>query len=202
MTKTRSALLAAVFFLAALLAVLVAQGPGPPPGPLQFAGSGFALPHETPFPDAQRVSLDDAITAAPFPIYRPDHPLASDESITDVWVRVQARDEDADTQVALWYSSGLEIQMWPVSPNDTAPLVADFPEGFPVSYERIGGTEVRVIPPGIQGPEQSGSVTMVKEGLLVSLIGWLPDLTIEDLRDIASTVALPQDSGTAGTISP
>jgi hypothetical protein len=75
-----------------------------------------------------------------------------------------------------------------VSPGDKEPLVADFPEDVPVSYEKIGDTEARVIPPGVLAPGQPGSVTLVRDGVLIALYGWLPDLSTEDLRSIAVTV--------------
>jgi hypothetical protein len=118
--------------------------------------------------------------------------LASDEGIVEVWVQTAASpsdSEDSEAQVAIWYSSGLEVHLSPVSPNDDSPLVSDFPKELPVSYEMLGETKVRVIPPGVMAEGQPGSVTMVKGGLLITLFGWLPDLTEKELREIASTVS-------------
>ena len=79
--------------------------------------------------------------------------------------------------------------MTPVSPGDEEPFVADFPEELPVSYEKVGDTDARVsFPPGVLGPDQPGSVTLVRDGIFITLFGWLPDLTADDLRSIASTM--------------
>jgi hypothetical protein len=195
MSRSRSLLVGAAVLLAAAIPVLLARqqrGPQASEG-LRLPGrGGYTAPHEVPFPGAEDVSLAAATSAAPFPIHRPDHPLASDASLTNVWVQVPAADSDHPTmQVALWYSSGLEIHMARVSPGDKEPLVSDFPEDLPVSYEKIGDTEARVIPPGVLAPGQPGSVTLVRDGVLIVLFGWLPDLSAEDLRSIAATMVAP-----------
>lgn len=191
MSRSRSLLVGAVFFLAAAIPVLLIgqqRDPQTSDGRLPGRG-GYTAPHEVPFPGAEAVSLAAATSAAPFPIYLPDHPLASDADLTNVWVQLPAADsDDPTTQVALWYSSGLEIHMTRVSPGDKEPLVSDFPKDLPVSYEKIGDTEARVIPPGVLAPGQPGSVTLVRNGVFITLFGWLPDLSTEDLRSIAATV--------------
>jgi hypothetical protein len=73
-------------------------------------------------------------------------------------------------------------------PGDKEPLVSDFPEDLPVSYEKIGDAQARVIPPGVLAPGQPGSVAQVRDGVFITLIGWLPDLSTEDPRSIAATV--------------
>jgi hypothetical protein len=128
-----------------------------------------------PFPSAEDVSLAAASSAAPFSIDRPDHPLANDANLTNVWIQLPAADsDDPITQVALWYSSGLEIHMMEVSPGDKEPLVSDFPKDLPVSYEKIDGTDARVIPPGVLAPEQPGSVTLVQDGVFITLLAGCP----------------------------
>ena len=73
-------------------------------------------------------------------------------------------------------------------PSGQGTLVSDFPEDLPVSYEKIGDTEARVIPPGVLAPGQPGSVALVRDGVFITLFGWLPDLSTEDLRSIAATM--------------
>jgi hypothetical protein len=137
--------------------------------------SEYLAPHEVPFPSAEDVSLAAASSAAPFSIDRPDHPLANDANLTNVWIQLPAADsDDPITQVALWYSSGLEIHMMEVSPGDKEPLVSDFPKDLPVSYEKIDGTDARVIPPGVLAPEQPGSVTLVQDGVFITLLAGCP----------------------------
>jgi hypothetical protein len=210
MSRSRSLLVGAALLLAAAIPLLLVaqqqgaqtteamllvaqqQGAQTTDEPRVPGRGDYLSPHEVPFPSAESVSLGAASSAAPFPIHRPDHPLASDATLTDVWVQLRAADSDEPaTQVALWYSSGLEIHMTRVSPGDKEPLVSDFPKDLPVSYEKIGDTEARVIVPGVLAPGQPGSVALVRDGVFITLFGWLPDLSAEDLRSIASTMVVP-----------
>ena len=187
--RRRSALLVgAALGVGAVAFLVVVSERGGAPSRTQFTGSDFTSPHETPFSHAEQVDLATAIVDAPFRIIRPHHPAASDESITEVWLQRASPQTEGTAQVALWYASGLEVHLSRVSPNDPDPLSADFPDGFPVSYETLGDTPIRVIPPGIQGEGQPGSVTMVRDGVFISLFGWLPGFDADQLRDIAGTV--------------
>jgi hypothetical protein len=170
----------------AILVVISRRGDAP--SRTRFAGSDFTSPHEIPFSHAEQVDLAIAIADAPFQIFRPHHPAASDESITEVWLQRASPQTEGTAQVALWYASGLEVHLGRVSANDPDPLFADFPDGFPVSYEAVGDTPIRVIPPGIQGEGQPGSVTLVRDGVFISLYGWLPGFDADRLREIAGTV--------------
>ena len=65
----------------------------------------------------------------------------------------------------------------------------DFPPELGVSYEDLNGTSVRVIPVGVQDPRQPGSVTMVRGRIMITIFGWMPDFTEDELRQVASTVS-------------
>jgi hypothetical protein len=145
MSRSRGPLVGAAFLLAAAIPVLLIgqqRDPQTGDGP-RIPGRGrYTAPHEVPCPGAQDVSLAAASSLASFPIHRSAHPLASDANLTNVWVQLPAADsDDPATQVAMWYSSGLEIHMTQVSPGDKETLVSDFPNDLPVSYEKIGDTE-------------------------------------------------------------
>ena len=45
-----------------------------------------------------------------------------------------------------------------------------------------------MIPPDVPAPGQPGSVALVRDGVFITLFGWLPDLSAEDLRSIAPTM--------------
>jgi hypothetical protein len=165
--------------------LVVVSERGGAPSRIQFTGSDFTSPHETPFSHAEQVDLATAIADGAFRIIRPHHLAASDESITEVWLQRASPQTEGTAQVALWYASGLELHLSRVSANDPDPLSADFPDGFPVSYETLGDTPIRVIPPGIQGEGQPGSVTMVRDGVFISLFGWLTGFDADQLREIA-----------------
>lgn len=49
-----------------------------------------------------------------------------------------------------------------------------------------------MIPPGVLAPGQPGSVTLVRDGVFITLFGWLPALSAEDLRSIAATMVAPE----------
>jgi hypothetical protein len=133
MSKGRSVLVGTILLLAMAVPVLLVnlsdRGDGTPEAP---GIEGYMTPHEIPFPSAERVSLSRASDLAPFPIPRPDHPLTTEEEVVAVWVQGAGTDrDDASVQVALWYASGLEIHLTPVSPGDEEPLVSDFPQDLP-----------------------------------------------------------------------
>lgn len=185
-------LVGAILLLAMAVPVLLANLSSRGDGPLEAPGiEGYMTPHEIPFPSAERVSLSRASDLAPFPIPRPDHPLTTEEEVVAVWVQGAGTDrDDASVQVALWYASGLEIHLTPVSPGDEEPLVSDFPDDLPVTYETVGTTDVRVIPPGVLSDDQPGSVALVRDGVFITVFGWLPDITVRQLRDVATALVM------------
>lgn len=194
MRGKRNVLIGATFLLAMGIPVLMATRSGPPGASPEVPGPrGYLAPHEIPFPGAERTSLSEAEALSPFPITRPNHPLATDAGIVAVWVQHPGTDtDDAAVQVALWYDSGLEIHVTPVSPGDDEPLISDFPDDLPVTYETIGTTDVRVIPPGVLSADQPGSVALVRDGVFITIFGWSPDVTASDLCEVAATlVAAP-----------
>jgi hypothetical protein len=194
MAKRTSALIGTALMLTVLIPLVLVQRTDEPERVGQLPGvDGYMQPHEVPFPDTDRMPLREAEAAAPFPIYRPTHPLASDDGIMAVWVQLPSSDDVASGQVALWYASGLEIHLTPVSPGDDHPLAADFPDELRVSYETIGTTEMRVIPPAVLAPGQPGSVALVEDGVFITLYGWAPDLSEDDLRAIALTLVSSGD---------
>jgi hypothetical protein len=124
------------------------------------------------------------LATAPFSLHRPSHSLAADENITEVWLRT----EDSPW-AEIWYSSGVEVHISAAEPNDPDPLSVSLPPEVGALIQIVGVHRALVIPPGVQGLDQPGSVTIVIDGVLVSVYGWLPDITVLELVDVAATVA-------------
>ncbi len=59
-----------------------------------------------------------------------------------------------------------------------------------MTYETIGTTDVRVIPPGVLSEDQPGSVALVRDGVFITIFGWLPDITVRQLREVATALIM------------
>jgi len=187
----RSILLAVAFAAVAIVPVVVASVTDRP-SPTDGVPGRDVGPRNPPFgDDGVRTTLADAERKMPFDIYRPKHDLASDQSITDVWILLP---DEGDAQTVIWYDSQLQMYFVPVAPNDPDPLEAnDMPEDAVWSFETINGLPALVVEGGIQGPHQPGRVEFVVGDLRVSLFGWPGSLTTDQLRSIAATIDIPVD---------
>lgn len=107
-----SVLAVAALALGVIIWAKEAQGPDQSPGqPSQASSAGFGsnmplnpvvAPPSGPLgPNAERTTLLDAERDAPFPLYRPHDPLASDGGVSEVWSRAGALPE-----VAILYEFG------------------------------------------------------------------------------------------------
>src|SRR5207249_2985391 len=99
---------------------------------LSLPGPAFAAqlpPSRGPFPDGQQVTLQQAESMAPYPIYRPQTAIASDDTIAAVWIQTVKIDAP-DTQIAIYYSSGIQVML--------QPLVGDPALMFPAQAKEIG----------------------------------------------------------------
>lgn len=159
------------------------------------------LPSDEPFPNAEEVSLAEAIQKAGFPVYRPSDFLASDESLTAVWLQSQAGEDALGSQVALYYASGVKAYL-SISPESDVRAYLDalraqlslpsedlvsinghlallIPQVSPGATAEPRGTS---FPPNAEYP---GSVTIIFDGIQVALIGQFDSAT---LIRIAETV--------------
>jgi len=72
--------------------------------------AGFVLPSDEPFPGATATTLRNAEEGVSFQVLRPSDPLASDDSITGVWMNTQ------NQQVAIDYAPGVRLYLTVVDP--------------------------------------------------------------------------------------
>ena len=157
------------------------------PGSIATGGRALGAVSNGPFPSGKEVSLAEAQRRAPFPIHRPSSPLASDSSITAVWIQDVMGDDGArDFQAAVDYVSGLEILLGPVT-FDPATYYANAARelGNSSRVQNIDGHPALVIPEGNDGGDGPGSVAFVIDGTEITVYGHSP---IGDLIAVATSV--------------
>jgi hypothetical protein len=88
-------------------------------------------------PNGQSVGLSRALVMSPVPVYRPQAALASDDTVSGVWVRSVGVPE-----VFIRYASGIEVSVRP----------ADFTDRFENFFKR-----------GLADGEVSGTLTTIQE---------------------------------------
>jgi hypothetical protein len=129
--------------------------------------------------------LDEAQRFVGFHVLRPDDSLASDQTITRVWINLDS------PMVGIEYSSGLRVYL---NRSETDDPVTNYTEqqaeGIPGTLEQIRGTTAFVVAEdkSIGAP---GSVDMVIDGIEVALIGHFDtrDFSVDELVRIASSVS-------------
>jgi hypothetical protein len=105
------------------------------------------------------LSLQEAIDAVSFEVYRPQDPVASDSSLSRVWVSTRAEASDSETQAAvrLEYASGLVVTLteWLDGQDPAASYRAQWEEsGGLGSLTMINGHPAWVLP-GTAQPSRS-----------------------------------------------
>jgi hypothetical protein len=179
----RGSLLVIVFLLALWLPLAIQllaggnqrtnSGSGKP-GPVDVNGSIIA--------NGTKVSLAAAQSQAPFPLSRPQDPLASDASLKAVWF------SERPMQVGLQYESGIRIYLRPSELGDPVNWYeGQRSQGANGTIQTINGVQAFVIPQDKQEP-MPGSVDMVLDGIEVAIIGG-GDFTVEELTRIAGSVS-------------
>jgi hypothetical protein len=168
--------------LAAVLSVYVAATRNSQDQPKnEVVSAGLLDVSGAPLAAGTSVALSSAVASVPFPVPRPQADLASDTSITDVWVRTSW-----DPEVLIRYSSGVrvEVRRWPFTSRPEDYYQAQIAEGVPGQIVPIRGVNVFVVP---RTSEASlGSATMVVEGLLVSIVGD-GEFSVEQLQALAGS---------------
>ncbi len=189
-------------FLVGLLAVLaVAElahrpaggSPGPDVGTQSMIGG-------------QQTTLEGAASQVPFPIFRPQDPLASDSSLREVWVTIP--NPDVQPAVQLKYASGvvLTLTQWPPGEDPAQSYQEGLAEtGGVGSLETVNGHPAWVVPAnaplpnpaqvahpagttvsvGLADPSTS-SIDMTIGGVDIVLKATLP---ISDLMRVAASVS-------------
>ena len=128
----------------------------------------------------ERITLNDAKSAWPFPVYRPQHSAASDDSLTEVW-------STAD-ELALRYASGVRayLSVWPRSRiGDAEASYRDWAADTAAEYLEINGFPAMVTAPEAAIENAEGVLTLTVGRVEISLYAYLPP---EQLIAIAETV--------------
>jgi hypothetical protein len=144
-------------------------------------GAEVAPPDGIPIPRGRPVSLGDAASLVPFKLLRPQHPWASDKTLSNVWVSPNG------SVVALEYESGLLMLVQ--RPQFADPeaeyegILRDFPYG---SITHVGQATVLVMKGNISG--RAPSIDMVVRDTEIQVQGRTTDVTVDDLLGIAASI--------------
>lgn len=155
------------------------------------AGVLFPSP-EAPLLFGLKSTLEQAEAKAGFHLYRPDHVLAKDALINDVWFEETSTDDEPWMQVAITYSSGLRMYLLPAwvdgmdkNPESQYESRAD---EFPGSAEAkvIGGNPALVVEK--TAPNRPAAVDLVVEGVRVQIVGGDAPVDGAIITQIAATL--------------
>jgi hypothetical protein len=169
---------AAFVALAVLLGLVLLDGTEQPEALIGIDLGG------SPLAGGHRVSLEDATRAFNLPIYRPDLPLAADDTIKGIWM-----DSGDDSMIYMEYDSGVTVEIRQPEGHASTRVWADelVGDGVRGSVQKIAGLETFVVPPAYPS---LGSVRFFFRETLMAIIGDGKYFTTAQLRDLAiSTIA-------------
>jgi hypothetical protein len=151
------------------------------------------LDGDNPLPGGTQMSLAQAADTFPVPLYRPDTSMASDSSVSEAWVRVEASPE-----VWIQYRSGMVVLVRPLGDLQQTQeyAAAQIPDGVPGRVISIKGVEAFLVP---QTEAGSGSVRLVIDGTVVTIVGYIGDFSDEQLTNAAVSVLATSDQVAAGS---
>lgn len=152
--------------------------------------AGRALgPNESPLAGGEKVSLEEAIARFDVPIYRPDMPLATDDSIRDVWMSKGG----GEALIYMRYRTGVVLKVGP--PAGRAPteewadaLIGDGVDG---AIKDVTGVEAFVVTPHYPS---LGSVRFFLRNTYVVIIGDRADISVDQLRELAVSTIVRADA--------
>jgi hypothetical protein len=174
------------FAIAATVAVVVAAGASIVAArlldeELQTAVAGFELgPDDSPLAGGKKVSLEEATARFDVPIYRPDMPLASDDSIRDIWMN----EGGGEALIYMRYTTGVVLKVGPpagrLSTEEWAEALTG--DGIDGTIEGVTGVPAFVVTPHYPS---LGSVRFFLRDVYMVIIGDGEDFTTDQLRDLA-----------------
>lgn len=135
-----------------------------------------------PLAGGARTSLTEAIEVFDVPLLRPDSALASDASITDVWLRAEG-----SPQIYIRYDSGIVLMLRPSSEGlgTEAYAKAQIHDGVPGRITDVDGVAAFEVP---QTPYSDlGSIRFVMDDVIVTIVG-VGDFSADTLREIARSI--------------
>ena len=149
-------------------------------------GSGIAgissFPGGGPIPLGVETTLGAAEHEVDFPLYRPQDPLASDQTIDQVWVS-----SDAPQQVAVKYTSGILELIEKAQFADPVAKYRAIAKEFESSYViKIGNAPGLVLPGNVPG--RAPAIDMVISGIHVQIQGGTGPFSVDDMLRVAGTI--------------
>lgn len=137
-----------------------------------------------PLAAGTEVSMTEAVKTLDVVVLRPSASLASDESISEVWVRAQRSPEEA----FIIYDSGITVDVLPAS--EVAPTVeygeARIADGSAGHLGKVRGIDAFIVPPDAK-KGTLGSVSFAMLGASVEVVG-NGSIPIESLIQVAESV--------------
>jgi hypothetical protein len=199
MTRHGHAAAAAILAVAVLLAAgCSSQATGTTPSESHPRSNALGLGGFTrergPFIFGQKVSLEEAEGQVPFHLYRPDDSLASDRSIRAVFVENTVDDEgNPVVRAAIDYQTGvlLTLAMAPstVVADPLAFWTTKTSQNDGRSVATVLGGPALVIQRNVNEAGNPAAVSMVIDGVLVTLYGQYGPIEATALIDAADTIS-------------
>lgn len=148
---------------------------------------------EEPLTGGHLTSLGEATQSFPVPLFRPSYSVASDSTVYETWIRLGASPE-----VWIQYKSGLVVLVRPIGAllPTREYAAAQIAQGIQGRIVTIGGIEAFLVP---QTAEGSGSVRLILDGVLVDILGYIGDFSVDDLMEAANSVVETADEIAAPT---
>jgi len=141
--------------------------------------AGISLPGGIPIPLGVQTTLGAAAHEVDFPLYRPQDPLASDQTIDHVWVS-----SDAPQQVAVKYTSGILVLIEKAQFTDPVAKYQAIAKEIESSYVTTIGTATALV---LRGNIQAPAIDMVISGIHVQINGGTGSFSVDDMLRVAGT---------------
>jgi hypothetical protein len=165
---------------AAALVLIDALLGGEEPKQVGQPGPGFSRPLAA----GTEVSMTEAMQLLDVVVFRPSAPLASDDSISEVWVRAQQFPE----QAFIIYDSGITVDVLPA--GEVAPTLEvaqiQIADGVAGHLGKVREIDAFIVPPDAENGTL-GSVRFASDGASIGVVG-NGTIPIESLLQVAESV--------------
>lgn len=147
-------------------------------------GQPGSVSFSRPLAGGTEVSLTQGMQMLDVVVFRPSTTLASDESISEVWVR----SEQSAEQAFIIYDSGITVDVLPAKEVATTLEAAEMQiaDGVAGHLDKVRGIDAFVVPPDTKNGTL-GSVRFAIEGASIGVVG-NGTIPIESLIQVAESV--------------
>jgi hypothetical protein len=146
------------------------------------SAASITLFGDAPIPRGAATTLAAAESKATFSLRRPNDELASDDSITHVWLS-----STDPQQAAIEYRSGVLVLLEEAQFADPATRYAEVAKEFGSSYVTVIGDAPALVIYGAS-PDVGGAIDMVIKGVRVQIRSRETPLSLDELLRIAKSV--------------